>query len=158
MKKTNRVVTTFEVTADEMRENLALYQADQLNELVVSYIAEIRKQAEVNVKGLTNTQLGNTITTSERDQFMLKLLQESEYGDWFQDLVEKHSICWIHTPSRDQELFDLITNHPYIFGIGGEIDLYAINISRGGDEFDHTDFEVIVDGTRLCSKTIWENI
>jgi len=144
MKKTNKVVTTFEVTAAEMQENLAMYQADQLHDLVVCHLGG-----------------WNWHTISERTKFMLKLLQESEHGDWFQDLIEKHSICWVHTPhceQGDQELYDLITNYPSIFGIGQEIEQYAHNISRGGDKFDHTDFEVLVDGTRLCSKTIWNNI
>jgi hypothetical protein len=134
MKKTNKVVTTFEVTADEMRENLALYQADMLAELMISH-------------------LGSEHTITERTKFMLKLLQKSEHSGWFQDLIERHDIRWVLSPESHDHLLDLIINYPFIFGIGQEIEeLTDLN------GFNEKDFEVYVDGTLLDSKTIWENI
>lgn len=125
-------VVTIDLTLDEARDNLKLYQADMLHELAAC-------------------ELGNSPDALAHSQFMLNLLKSDEDSDWFQDLIEKHNIHWFTTPYCDNGMIGFIEQFPDLFGIGEVIERYETNNS------DENNFEIRVDGVKLDVKTILNN-
>ena len=129
-------VTIIETTYDEMIANLRSYQQDMIYDLFISACPE-----------------GST--AAQKSEFLLKLLTEGQGSEWFENLIEKHSIHWLSWDpdhNRHTELQDLIESFPYVFGIGTTIEEIVDN------NFDENVFEVWVSGHKLNSKTIWSNI
>jgi predicted Zn-dependent peptidase len=141
MKIKNNILV-IELTSDELNRDLRSYQADMLAELI-------------------HCELGPRV---DRDlyaeaQFMLKLLQEGESSDWFQDLIEKHGIRWISLYNGSVKyshsklvLIQIAQEYPGIF------EFVEVLENNNDNNFNENSFEIYVDGKKLNSAIIWKNI
>lgn len=124
-----------ELTREDALRELELYQSDMISDLAIS-------------------EIGSNPSPSARASFMLKLLKADEQSPWFEDLVEKYGILWIHTPSTCEGYTTLIELFPHVFSVGQAVDNQA-DVING---FNHENFEVWFEGIKLNSNTIWNNI
>lgn len=137
MKIKNNILV-IELTSDELNRDLRSYQADMLAELIHS---ELGPRADRKLYFET--------------QFMLKLLQEGESSDWFQDLIEKHGIRWISLYNgavKSSMLIQIAQEYPGIF------EFVEVLENSTDSNFNENSFEIYVDGEKLNSAIIWKNI
>ena len=126
-------VTIIELTFTELRDDLENYQADMLQDLIAC-------------------ELGKNPSSERLSQFAYKLLTKGEFSDWFQDLIEKHGIHWLSSPSNDDEMIELILSYPMVFRLSHIIEDHMDN-NTTADNFD-----IRIEGRKLDSETIINNI
>jgi len=95
-------VVKIELTMDDVRGSLNNHQQDMLHDLAGALKAN---------------------NAFQQYEIFWNLLQ-GERSDWFQNMIEKHSIFWIQTPTFCDGYIELIEEFPHIF-IHNAVNLFA---------------------------------
>ena len=84
-------IISIELHINDLKDSLKNFQLDKLHDL-----EEILKK--------------------ENRQYELYYnLLRGEHSDWFSDLIEKHSIYWIETPSFNTQWKEFVEDFPHVF-------------------------------------------
>jgi hypothetical protein len=129
---TIKKVLQIELTMDDVRGSLKNHQQDMLHDLASALKAN---------------------DAFQQYEIFWNLLQ-GERSEWFQNMIEKHGIYWIETPTFCDGFIELIEGFPHIFIHD------AVNLFADVDESTLTVYLINNNGSKIkCdSKKIIDNL